>query len=142
MIKSFLTLVFATLLFSVSGYAQDNPTQEIPEQIKSFVTQHFSSLQIAEIKYDSTDNSDAYEVKLSDETTIDFSKTFEPTEIVSKTKLPESVLPLKVLAYVKEKYSSNNVMEWEAEDNGQKIKLDNGVKLLFDKDGTFVKVDD
>jgi hypothetical protein len=60
----------------------------------------------------------------------------------NNTKIPDSVVPLKVLEYVQANYKEHFITEWKKSKTTQEIKLSNRKELVFNLSGTFLRVDD
>ncbi len=51
----------------------------------------------------------------------------EVIDIEGLTKLPDSVIPAKLLEYATTNYPDNYIIGWELDDRNQQIKLENGL---------------
>ena len=56
--------------------------------------------------------------------------------------VPESVIPSRIQAYIKDNYSSDNVRTIERHIRGYEVKLSSGFELVFDKNCNFKRMDD
>src|SRR5690625_6951349 len=72
---------------------------EYPEKIVSFVKTHFPEDQIISIEEEKERRKVEYEVKLKSRTELEFDGKFSVKKIESKTGLPDSVLPEKIVKY-------------------------------------------
>lgn len=124
--------------------AQDRylQTNEFPEKIISFVQTHFPEDQIVTIKEEKERRKTEYEVKLNSRAELEFDGGLEIIKIESKSGLPDSVLPKKIVAYVSQNYPGRKIEEWKKKKKYQEIELDNSLELEFDFDGNFLKIDD
>lgn len=124
--------------------AQDRylQTNEFPEKIISFVQTHFPEDQIVTIKEEKERRKTEYEVKLNSRAELEFDGGLEIIKIESKSGLPDSVLPEKIVAYVSQNYPGRKIEEWKKKKKYQEIELDNSLELEFDFDGNFMKIDD
>lgn len=134
----------AILFIFTQVNAQDRYLQsnEYPEKIVSFVKTHFPEDQIVTIKEEKERRKVEYEVKLNSRTELEFDGKFSVKKIESKTGLPDSVLPEKIVKYVAENYPGRKIEEWKKKRRYQEIELDNSLELEFDFDGNFMKIDD
>ena len=114
---------------------------KLPSGIKEFLSNHFSDAKV--VKYVKTTKLTkvTYKVELLGGIELKFNDKKEIVEIESKTKLPDSVIPSKILDYVAVNYPDNFIVEWEIEDDHQEVELDNGLELEFTMSGEFIKVD-
>ena len=130
-LKFLFLIAFSTVLFRCEKEQLLTATQ-IPAPISGFLAKHFPEKTIVRIEKDH----DSYEVNLSENTSVDFNLSFEPTSIESRSKLPDTVIPAEILQYVVTNFPNNYITEWERELTGQKIELNNGKELSFALDGT------
>ena len=72
---------------------------------------------------------------------LEFDGNFSIKKIESKSALPQSVLPEKIVAYIHKNYPNNKILEWKKEKKGQKIELDNDIDVVFDLNGKFLGID-
>lgn len=114
---------------------------EKPKEIIEYVSSHFPSLEILQIIKDFDGLSFTYEVIIEENYYIEFSKKFKVLEVSGIKKLPDSVIPAKILNYVTENYPDNYIKSWELDDKNQQVELDNDVELIFNKRGEFLKID-
>lgn len=130
-------------LFTANAFAQEpmlNP-DELPNQITQYVQQYFPDSQIvAAQKEDEIFSPVQYEVWLNKGTQIEFKKT-TMVNIESNSKLPESVVPNKIAAYVNTNFASSYIVSIDLDDKRQGIELNNGMELVFDQ-GNFIGIDD
>jgi len=139
-----ITVFLLLVAITVSGYAQDViiPNNEIPVEIKSYIKTHFPTESISQATKDKEAFKIDYEIILSNLTDLEFNKKRQITDIDSKSKLPNSVIPGKILTYVTLNYPNSFIKSWKLDDNNQKIKLDNDLELKFSMNGTFIRLDD
>ncbi len=131
-------LISATLTSCAQNQAKNE--NSLPNNSKEFLQQHFPSLQITYVQIE--DDQD-YDVTLSDGTNVEFFKdgNWEKVECFGKA-IPESVVPAKILDYVKANYPKLYIEELSIERNGYDVELNNNLDILFSKDGDFKKIDD
>jgi hypothetical protein len=74
---------------------------------------------------------------------LEFNSAKEIVDIDGNNKkLPDSVIPEKILSYVGSVFPNAFVTDWKLEGRFQKVELNNSMDLLFDADGNFKKIDD
>ena len=137
--KLLFAMSLALLLASCSDEIIND--DEKPKEIIEYVSSHFPSLEILQIIKDFDGLSFTYEVIIEENYYIEFSKKFKVLEVSGLTKLPDSVIPEKILNYVIENYPDNYIKSWELDDKNQQVELDNDVELIFNKRGEFLKID-
>ena len=135
-----LSLCFLLLLGACSKESVI-PEEKQPSSIKEYVERHFPDLAILQVVKDRDGLGITYEVTLEDSFYLEFNRKGEVKEIKGATRLPDSAVPEKVLSYVNEKYPDRFIRSWELDDNRQEVTLDNGLELVFSKDGDFLRID-
>lgn len=113
----------------------------IPAEIKNYVSTHFPENKIIQILEDKDGLELTIDVTMQDGIFLEFNRKKEIIDIESRTKLPDSVIPAKILDYVNANYASNFINGWELDDRNQQIKLDNGLDLEFTMNGDFIRID-
>ena len=130
-------LLFATSCDEEKGLSEN----EIPNEITTYVTTHFPTNNIIRVTEDKDGNRKSYDVVLSGNIKLEFSRQREITDIDSSSRLPDSVIPQAIRDYVSENYPDNFITDWELEDNHQQVGLNNDIDLEFTMDGEFIRVD-
>lgn len=115
--------------------------QDLPEKVISYVKTHFPEQEIIKAVKDKDGLSFTYEIKLSGKIELEFTAKGDIKNIDGQNKLPDSVIPEKILNYVKTNYPDNYITGWSIEKRIQEIELDNGIELKFNKKDDFIKID-
>lgn len=115
----------------------------LPEAAKLTIQKHFKadvSLVKIEKKFGSVHE---YEVILTDGTEIQFDSkgNWDNVETPANKAVPSSLIPKSISDYVAQNYKKAKIVGIDKERNGYDVELSNGVDMLFDKNGTFVKFD-
>lgn len=118
------------------------PESKLPAAIQTYITTHFPSLKVVQVKEEKEFLQKSLEVTIEGGVQLDFNHKEEITDIDSNTELPDSVIPTEILAYVASNYPSNVITDWEIDDKNQQIGLDNGIDLDFTMAGEFLRIDD
>ena len=118
-----------------------NPSQSLPVEISSYIKTSFPNHKVLRHNLNKDDKGNKYEVYLDKDIVLDFNSKNEIVSIDGKSKLPDSAIPSKILAYVKSSYAANSIIEWEWDDKVQQVTLDNGVELEFNKAGEYILTD-
>ncbi len=134
----FFTLILFATAF-LSAYSQDSiiPVESLPNEINAYVQKHFAGQTIKQ----ATEDRDDYEITLGNMISLEFNRKLEITEIDGNTRLPDSVIPGKILSHVRQHYKNNFITGWQLDDNNQEIELDNGLDLDFSLNGEFLHTD-
>ena len=141
--KISLILVAISLFVSSNANAQKKylAVSETPGQIISYINAHFPKSEIISVKKDKEVLKTEYKVKLNTMVELEFDGNFSIKKIESKSALPQSVVPEKIVAYIHKNYPNNKILEWKKEKKGQKIELDNDIDVVFDLNGKFLGID-
>lgn len=137
-------LLSAALLFIVlSAHAQEAPIlqNELPSEARLFIKDYFKSPFSRGMK-EVGDRKISYDVTLEDNTEIEFDDAGRWTEVDGKGKaIPTTFIQRTIVGYVKSNYSNQYIIKIERTDLNYEVELKNGIDLIFDPMGTFVKVD-
>ena len=141
--KISLILVAISLFVFSNANAQKKylAVSETPGQIISYINAHFPKSEIISVKKDKEVLKTEYKVKLNTMVELEFDGNFSIKKIESKSALPQSVVPKKIVAYIHKNYPNNKILEWKKEKKGQKIELDNDIDVVFDLNGKFLGID-
>jgi len=141
--KKLLFLVFMMTTFILTGCGKETILNEndIPTEIKTYVEKHFPGSKILQCVKDKDGLELNYDVIIEGNFKLEFNKKKEIESIDGVTKLPDSVIPAKILTYVQTNYSSNFITDWDIDRNDQQIELDNDIELKFNKSGDFLRID-
>ncbi len=143
--KVFFKSSVVTALFTISLTSCDKesiiPSTDLPNEITSFISKHFPNNSIAQVIKDKDGLIKTYDVILSDNVSLEFNRKREVIDIDGVGQLPNSVIPAKLLEYVKTNYPNNFITDWELDDRNQQIQLNNGIDLEFNMKGDFLRID-
>lgn len=131
-----MTFMFINVpVFSQSGM------DELPQQSTDFIDEHFSNERIEEVDVDDSwynlSDSETYEVRFENGIELDFNSDGEITEIESEEgkAIPLNVLPEKVRTHLEKKAPNATVVNWEKDNDGHEVELEDGREFEFDKNG-------
>jgi len=117
--------------------------KDIPHEITSYVATNFPNQKLIQAVKDKDDLKIEYEILLDDQTKLEFNEKKQIKEVDGKSKLPDRVIPSKILSYVKSNYPNNFITDWELEGHRkQQIELNNDISLEFNLNGDFLRIDD
>lgn len=143
--KTLFTALFALILFVSCDTDDGNETllsnNEIPSAILSYIDLHFPDNSIIRAKKETDRGRVSYEISLQGHFELEFNKDLQIVEIDGSSKLPDSVIPEPILAYVVVNYPDNVITDWELKANQQEVGLDNNIDLIFDLNGVFLRID-
>ena len=114
---------------------------KLPAEASVYIQSHFNDVKITQATKSQDGLSKSYDVYLNSGISLEFTRKGKIESIKSIQRLPDNVIPAKILDYVSIKHPSEFITEWEMNNNGQEIKLSNKLELKFNKEGDFIKID-
>jgi len=143
-------LMIMTLVLGISSAAQARDSysrdiNDLPQAARAILSKNFKSKLDLYIKIESTLGMiEEYEVVLADGTEVEFDRKGNWTKVETpiNKSVPSSMLPKALSGYVSKNHKGAKIVGAEKERNKYKIELDNGLDLIFDLNGNFVKFDD
>ena len=107
---------------------------DIDPAIMQFVETHFPQTGI----YNCHQTQDHYKVRLNDQTKLEFTHSFEWTEVDCEHStiygaVPASIVPEQITAYVAANFPANHIDQIEKENYGWDIELNNDHEIKFDQ---------
>ncbi|MBP9132419.1 MAG: PepSY-like domain-containing protein [Saprospiraceae bacterium] len=136
-------LLLALMLTSLTSCDKSTVLDEgkCPAEIKTYVEKHFPGKKILQCIKDVDGLDVDYDVIVEGNYTLEFDSKKRIDNVKGTEKLPDSIIPTKILDYIKSNYASNYIIEWDLDKNTQEVKLDNRLELVFDKSGNFLRID-
>jgi hypothetical protein len=137
------SLVFSLLLLTGCDKEKVVNENDMPSGAREFVEAHFPSAKVQQVVKERDDLEVTYDVILDNQVKLTFDKSGNcyDAESPASLKLPDSVIPLKVLEYVQANYPDHFIVEWEKDKTDQEVKLSNRVELKFNLSGGFLRID-
>lgn len=138
-----IALIASSLTFSAAADEAIQPSQ-LPKAARMFIAKFFPTDKVVKAEKDRDIFSVYYEVDLSSGAEIDFDAKGNWQEISCKkaqTAVPTPILPQSITTYVNSNYPGQYVAKIERKYNKYEVDLSNGVELIFDKDGNFLRID-
>lgn len=117
------------------------PLADFPSEISNYVSTHFPDNPIIQTVKDTDGFELTYDITLEGVVFLEFNRKKEIIDIEGFTRLPDSVIPARVLEHVTLNYSDNFIVGWELDGRNQQIKLENGLDLEFNMNGDFLRID-
>jgi hypothetical protein len=140
--KAFLIFTIGLFIFSALGCEKEETISEseLPVEIKTYLETHFPSCGILKIVKDKEENEQSFDIDLDCGVNIEFNGNNQVIDIDGTSKLPDSVIPDKILNYTATNYPNDFIIGWELEGNNQQVELNTNVVLEFDSDGDFLRI--
>ena len=112
-------------------------------EINTFVGTYFPQVGIRKVERDGN----KYEVKLTDNTDIDFNLSFEWKKIDCDESnvygsVPTELVPVQITDYVTANFPGKHIDSIEKKYNGWEIELSNGLEITFDSNFNVTEIDD
>ena len=141
-----LSIYFLMILLAVYGCDNEKVVDEtnLPPQATEFIEAHFPDASIARVVRDRDDLLTSFDVILDNRVELEFDKQGECFSVDGNAndKLPDSLIPLKILEYVQKNYPDQYITDWEKNKTIQEVSLSNNKELIFNLSGTFLRYDD
>ncbi|WP_373829977.1 PepSY-like domain-containing protein [Bacteroides heparinolyticus] len=112
-----------------------------PPFIAKFLSTYFPKANIYMLHPDM----EKFEIRLTDNTEIDFNRNGEWKRINCKNSsvycsVPSEIIPQQIAAYVNGKYADQHIVKIEKKRNNWEVKLNNELEIKFDKDFNVTKI--
>ena len=141
--KTFLITGF--FAFGLQGYAQDSQISEneLPSPAQEFLSKNFSGKKLIRIEKDVDRNTTDYEVRLDDQTKVEFDQNGNWKEVdgSNNAPIPSGFIPEKIKKYVTENYPNQQISKIEKGARKYEVELTNDLDLDFDLNGDFLRMD-
>ena len=116
---------------------------QLPQKAQTIITTYFSIEEVMLVKLDKDDLQIEYDVKLKNGTELTFDSNGNLTKIdCQRQRVPDGLVPEKVRAFVTANHPTAFVTEWSKNKFRLKVELNNGLELVFNNDGDFIRYDD
>ena len=138
--------IMATLFIALTACANHEHAiaySELPAQAQSFIQHHFNVADIAYIEKERDGLLFEFTVYLKNATKIDFDQSGNLESIDCEIyPIPEGIIPEVIANYLKQHYSNHFAVKYSINRHTIEIELGNGLELLFDLEGKFLRIDD
>lgn len=114
---------------------------KLPAEATTYIQSNFDGAIVSQAMKNQDGLSKSYDVYLNNGISLEFTGKGKVESIKSVERLPDNVIPAKILDYLSIKHPSEFVTQWEMNKGDQEIKLSNGFELKFNKEGDFIRID-
>lgn len=126
---------------------KDKVTQDtttLPAESRLFLSAHYPKATVSHVKIEKNLlGTTGYDVILTNGVHIEFNRSGQWEEVEGhRTVIPETLVPPGIIIYVRNNFDNHEIVSIEKERRDCKIKLDNGLELLFDRNENLIKIDD
>ncbi len=144
--KKLFLLLIASILGFMPMLADDDKMitrEELPEKAQVFIDKHFANVDVLYAKAERDMGVvTSYDVVMDRDVKLEFNRKGEWKSVnCHRNRVPNSVLPKRILDYVNNKFVKAYVVEIERNMMGYDVKLSNDLDLEFDKEGNFLRID-
>lgn len=142
--KKIVSVLAAAFIFT-SVMANDKPFEhsKLPQSAKSFVTSHFGGVKVISTMVDDDFIRPDYTVYFDGGAKVEFKNSGAWKEVSGgNSEIPSSIVPAKILQYVKSNLGDHKIVKIEVDRNDYEIRLANGVEASFSLNGDFMGIDD
>ena len=139
--KKIIIIAVMFLGFTISANAQKKiEVTELLKPAQDFLKKHFSNREIDVVKKDAEHGEKGYEVKLKDETEIEFWKDGSYREVDGgKKPIPTAFIPASVKDYVSKNHPNEKITHIDYGHKDLDVDLTNNIDLEFTKEGKILK---
>lgn len=144
--KSFLllaTLFLCSLTMMAAEIHRIITFEELPAKAQEFVTTYFSGLNIRFVRMEIEVTKTEYTVRFENGVEIEFNGNGDWDEVESHAEcLPSGFLPESILSYLNQRHPNVCLHEISKGRHKFEIELADGLELIFNKNGEFLRYDD
>ncbi|WP_164108606.1 MULTISPECIES: PepSY-like domain-containing protein [Sphingobacterium] len=141
-----LSLLLAVAFIAVSCEKEELiDVNNLPAVANTFLNDHFKDVKVLSVTREKeTLSGTEYQVLLNNGVEVKFDKNGNWTEVEARenmTSIPTSFVLKPIVDYVKDNYDNAGINGIDKEKYGFDVELTNGLDLVFDTDGKFVRID-
>lgn len=143
--KLLFSILLTAIAFSLGACTDGKPIgfDQLPQNAQTTIKNYFNKEDVLLATIDKDNLLTEYEVKLKDGSKLEFDSKGNLTKVDCKQRrVPNELVPEKVVAYVNANYPDAFITEWGKDDLRWKAELNNGLELVFDNKGEFLRYDD
>jgi hypothetical protein len=141
-----ILFVLSALVLSLSACADWQQTvsnSELPVQAQTFIKKYFNMDDIRYVEKELDGLHMEYHVYLKNATEIEFDHQGNLEKIDCQTaEVPAGIVPDMIVEYASTHFPQLYIMEYSIEPRHLKVELSNGLELIFDQEGNFLRMDD
>lgn len=138
--------IVAVLTLTLVAYADNHQMiklSELPAPAQTFIRKYFHVDQVAYVEREREVLHYDYKVYLNNATEIDFDHQGDLESIDCKrVAVPEVIVPELIISFVKLHHPEEFIVEYSIDFGRRTVELNNGLELVFDTEGHFIKIDD
>ena len=143
--KQLFTIIAAVVLSRSCAGADDRPSSfhVLPAAAQTFVNNNYPDVKVLYVTVDDDLVRPDYKVALVNGVEMQFSSNGNLEKIEArKTGVPENLIPVQIMTYVRNHYPDASVIEYEIDRRHYEVKLSNRLELTFNKNFNVIELDD
>lgn len=116
---------------------------ELPTTIQTWLSNYYPGIETTRVVKEGRGNNTEYDVYLSDGSKVEFdaSGQWKDIEAPYGKSVPQGVVLTPIRDFVADTYPGMLIVEISRDSRYYDVDLSNGVDLIFDINGTFVRID-
>ena len=133
------------LIIAITACANEQLIQfnELPLLAQNFIQKYYNPADISYIEKDRDVLHNEYKLYLKDRTEIEFDHQGNLQSIdCHKNAVPEGIVPELITQYVALHHPNSFIAEYAIGHRHLQVELNNGLELIFDLEGHFLRIDD
>lgn len=139
------TLLAVVFVFGSCEKEEIIDVNGLPSMASNFLNENFNEIKVLSvIREKETLSGTEYQVLLNNGVEVKFDKSGNWIEVDARENLasiPTGFILAPIVSYVVDNYKDAGVNSIEKENYGFDVELTNGLDLVFDKDGKFIRID-
>lgn len=140
--KNSIIMMFCMVAFMACDKETTTIVDQPNQEILTFVDLHYPNDEIIQVTKEEEYRDVEFNVTLSNGAQLNFSEKYVIREITDFGGIPSTALNPVMVDYLEENFSNLKVVDWEVLKYRQEVELSNGLEMVFDLDGRFVRIDD
>ena len=107
--------------------------EQLPDNARKFLHTHYANHKVIAATQDRELFNSDYSAMLDDGTKVDFDGNGNwETVKHHRGKIPQEIIPAKILSFVKEHFPASPIVKIDREHNGYEVELQGDIELKFD----------
>ena len=145
-LKTLSAVVFSLFTFGVATAQEEGliPVEGLPAKARSFIKEHFATNSIVSVWQDTEKGvRSEYTVLFANGTEVEFYPNGEWDEVKARSgEVPAKIVHHKISKYVQKNFPRTIIKEIKKGRTKYEVNLSNGIELIFNLKGKFIKIDD
>ena len=140
----FFGAISLVALLACDKYGDDRPVDfgKLPTAAQNFVKTYYPDEKVLFVTKDDDIVLPDYTVRLENGASMQFSNGGGLEKIESPAGVPDGIVPVQIVEYVKGQYPGALILEYEIDRNTYEVKLSNRLELTFNSSFKLIGIDD